>query len=171
MAGDSEGGNLAAAACLLARHAEAWAPVIAHHLRMYPALDAGMDLPCFDLFGEGHCLSRSAMAYCYEAYLADPAQRWLEQVSPLRAASLAGLPPASVISCEYDALRDEAEAHARRLQNDGVPVRALRLLGRVHACIHMPGRSCCTPVAGCGEYRGAQVPFPDNLQPGPEAFL
>lgn len=143
VAGDSAGGNLAAAACLLARHSDGWglagAPAIAHQLLLYPALDATMDSPSFDLFGEGYYLSRSAMAYCYQAYLADPALQRLEQVSPLHAASLAGLPPATVISCEYDPLRDEAEAYARRLQNEGVPVTALRLPGMAHACIHMLG--------------------------------
>lgn len=143
VAGDSAGGNLAAAACLAARHPEGWgaagAPAIAHQLLLYPALDAAMDAPSFDLFGEGHYLTRAAMAYCYGAYLAHPAQGRLEQVSPLAAHSLAGLPPATVISCAYDPLRDEAEAYARRLQEAGVPVQAVRLPGMVHACIHMLG--------------------------------
>lgn len=143
VAGDSAGGNLAAAACLAARHPEGWgaagAPAIAHQLLLYPALDAAMDAPSFDLFGEGHYLTRAAMAYCYAAYLAHPAQGRLEQVSPLAAHSLAGLPPATVISCAYDPLRDEAEAYARRLQEAGVPVQAVRLPGMVHACIHMLG--------------------------------
>ena len=143
VAGDSAGGNLAAAACLAARDGDGWgpagAPAIAHQLLLYPALDAAMDSPSFELFGEGHYLTRAAMVSCYGAYLADPAQGWLEQVSPLRAESLAGLPPATVISCEYDPLRDEAEAYARRLQVDGVPVAAVRLPGMVHACIHMLG--------------------------------
>ena len=143
VAGDSAGGNLAAAACLAARHPEGWgaagAPAIAHQLLLYPALDAAMDAPSFDLFGEGHYLTRAAMAYCYAAYLAHPAQGRLEQVSPLAAHSLAGLPPATVISCAYDPLRDEAEAYARRLQEAGVAVQAVRLPGMVHACIHMLG--------------------------------
>ena len=143
VAGDSAGGNLAAAACLAARQGDGWgaagAPAIAHQLLLYPALDAAMDSPSFDSFGEGHYLTRAAMAYCYDAYLAHPAQRRLEQVSPLRADSLAGLPPATVISCAYDPLRDEAEAYARRLQGEGVAVQAVRLPGMVHACIHMLG--------------------------------
>jgi acetyl esterase len=143
VAGDSAGGNLAAAACLPVLReggrGAAGAPAIAHQLLMYPALDAAMDSPSFDLFGEGHYLTRAAMAYCYGTYLAEPAQAQSEQVSPLRAASLAGLPPATVISCEYDPLRDEAEAYARRLRDDGVPVTAVRLPGMVHACIHMSG--------------------------------
>lgn len=143
VAGDSAGGNLAAAACLAARHGDGWgaggAPSIAHQLLLYPALDAAMDSPSFDLYGDGHSLTRATMAYCYEAYLADPAQGRLEQVSPSRAESLAGLPPATVISCEYDPLRDEAEAYAARLQEDGVLVTAVRLPGMIHGCIHMLG--------------------------------
>ena len=98
-----------------------------------------MDSPSFDLFGDGHSLTRATMAYCYEAYLADPAQGRLEQVSPSRAESLAGLPPATVISCEYDPLRDEAEAYAARLQEDGVLATAVRLPGMIHGRIHMLG--------------------------------
>lgn len=143
VAGDSAGGNLAAAACLAARSGEGWgaagAPAIAHQLLLYPALDTAMDSPSFEQFGEGHYLTRAAMAFCYGAYLADSSQGRLEQVSPLRAESLAGLPSTTVISCEYDPLRDEAEAYARRLQEGGVPVTAVRLPGLVHACIHMLG--------------------------------
>lgn len=143
VAGDSAGGNLAAAACLAARQCDGWgaagAPAIAHQLLLYPALDAAMDSASFDEFGDGHYLTRAAMEYCYAAYLADPAQRRLEQVSPLRAGSLAGLPPATVISCACDPLRDEAEAYARRLQSEGVAVQAVRLPGMVHACMHMLG--------------------------------
>lgn len=143
VAGDSAGGNLAAAACLAARHPEGWdaagPPAIAHQLLLYPALDAAMDSASFDRFGEGHYLTRAAMAFCYAAYLAHPAQGRLEQVSPLHAGRLAGLPPATVISCEYDPLRDEAEAYARRLQGEGVAVECVRLPGMVHACIHMLG--------------------------------
>lgn len=143
VAGDSAGGNLAAAACLAARQGDGWgaagAPAIAHQLLLYPALDAAMDSASFDQFGDGYYLTRAAMAYCYAAYLAHSSQGRLEQASPLRADSLAGLPPATVISCAYDPLRDEAEAYARRLQGDGVPVESVRLPGMVHACMHMLG--------------------------------
>ena len=96
VAGDSAGGNLAAAACLLARQQEGWgaagAPAIAHQLLLYPALDAAMDSPSFHQFGEDHYLTRAAMEYCYGAYLGDAAPGRHELVSPLRAEHLAGLP-------------------------------------------------------------------------------
>ncbi len=143
VAGDSAGGNLAAAACLLAQEKQGWgaagAPAIAHQLLLYPALDAAMDSPSFQQFGEGHYLTRAAMEYCYGAYLGDAAPGRHELVSPLRAEHLAGLPQATVISCEYDPLRDEAEAYAQRLAQAGVAVQAVRLPGMVHACIHMLG--------------------------------
>lgn len=143
VAGDSAGGNLAAAACLLAQDKGGWgaagAPAIAHQLLLYPALDAAMDSASFHQFAEGHYLTRAAMEYCYGAYLGDAASGRHELVSPLRADHLAGLPPATVISCEYDPLRDEAEAYAQRLAQAGVAVQAVRLPGMVHACMHMLG--------------------------------
>ena len=143
VAGDSAGGNLAAAACLLAQEKQGWgaagAPAIAHQLLLYPALDTAMDSESFQRFGEGHYLTRAAMESCYGAYLDDAASGRHELVSPLRADHLAGLPPATVISCEYDPLRDEAEAYAQRLAQAGVAVAAVRLPGMVHACMHMLG--------------------------------
>lgn len=80
-------------------------------------------------------------ALCWENYLGDRRHPYAE---PLRMASLRGVPPATILSCEYDPLRDEAEAYARRLEEAGVPVRCERLPGMVHACIHMSG---LTPAA------------------------
>lgn len=62
----------------------------------------------------------------------------------MHAATLRGLPPAAILSCEYDPLRDEAEQYAQRLREAGVTVRCERLPGMVHACIHMLG---LTPAA------------------------
>jgi acetyl esterase len=143
VAGDSAGGNLAAAACLLAQEKQGWgaagAPAIAHQLLLYPALDAAMDSASFHQFGEGHYLTRAAMAYCYGAYLGDAVPDRQELVSPLHAGQLSALPAATVISCEYDPLRDEAEAYALRLAQAGVQVQAVRLPGMVHDCMHMLG--------------------------------
>ncbi|MCB4786677.1 alpha/beta hydrolase [Delftia sp. Lp-1] len=102
-------------------------------------IGVAMDSPSFHQFGEGHYLTRAAMEYCYGAYLGDAAPGRQELVSPLRADHLAGLPQATVISCEYDPLRDEAEAYAQRLAQAGVAVKAVRLPGMVHACMHMLG--------------------------------
>ena len=82
------------------------------------------------------------MAFCWDNYLGRRRHPYAE---PLHAASLSGLPPATILSCEYDPLRDEAEDYAQRLQKAGVKVRSERLQGMVHACIHMSG---LTPATG-----------------------
>lgn len=89
----------------------------------------------------GHFLTRDAMVFCWQQYLA---QRRDPGAEPLHAATLRGLPPATILSCEYDPLRDEAEQYAQRMREAGVPVRCERLPGMVHACIHMLG---LTPAA------------------------
>lgn len=135
--GDSAGGNLAAAACLVAR--EEGGPPIAHQLLLYPPLDASMDTASYRTYGQGYYLTKEVMQYCFAMYLADPSEGASPYVSPLHAASLEGLPPATLLACEFDPLRDEAQAYAERLQQAGVPVDLTVLPGMVHACIHMCG--------------------------------
>ncbi|RQS58400.1 alpha/beta hydrolase [Burkholderia sp. Bp8963] len=135
--GDSAGGNLAAAACLVAR--EQGGPPIAHQLLLYPPLDASMNTASYRTYGQGCYLTQEVMQYCFAMYLADPAEGSSPYVSPLRAASHEGLPPVTLLACEYDPLRDEAQAYAERLRQAGVPVDLAVLPGMVHACIHMCG--------------------------------
>lgn len=137
--GDSAGGNLAAAATLLARDRSG--PHIEHKLLLYPALSRGMSSESYREFAEGYYLTRDAMVFCWENYLGERRHPYAE---PLHMVSLRGLPPATILSCEYDPLRDEAEQYALRLEEAGVPVRCERLAGMVHACIHMSG---LTPAA------------------------
>ncbi|OKP52535.1 esterase [Serratia marcescens] len=137
--GDSAGGNLAAAVALLAR--DRGGPHIERQLLLYPALSREMATTSYREFAEGHFLTRDAMVFCWQQYLA---QRRDPSAEPLHAATLRGLPPATILSCEYDPLRDEAEQYAQRLREAGVPVRCERLPGLVHACIHMLG---LTPAA------------------------
>ncbi|HEJ7118710.1 TPA: alpha/beta hydrolase [Serratia marcescens] len=108
---------------------------------VYQALSREMATTSYREFAEGHFLTRDAMVFCWQQYLAlrrDPG------AEPLHAATLHGLPPATILSCEYDPLRDEAEQYAQRLREAGVSVRCERLPGMVHACIHMLG---LTPAA------------------------
>ncbi|HGY5931954.1 TPA: alpha/beta hydrolase fold domain-containing protein, partial [Serratia marcescens] len=107
----------------------------------YPALSREMATTSYREFAEGHFLTRDAMVFCWQQYLA---QRRDPGAEPLHAATLRGLPPATILSCEYDPLRDEVEQYAQRLREAGVPVRCERLPGMVHACIHMLG---LTPAA------------------------
>ena len=135
--GDSAGGNLAAAAALLARDRDG--PPLAHQLLIYPALAADFTTASYSEFAHGYSLTRDIMQFCWSSYLRDAADAASAYAAPLRAASLAGLPPATVLVSEYDPLRDEGEAYARRLRLDGADVRCKRLAGMVHACIHMLG--------------------------------
>ena len=137
--GDSAGGNLAAATALLAR--DRGGPRIEHQLLLYPALSRDMATESYRAFAEGYYLTRDAMTFCWHSYLGERRHPYAE---PLHAASLCGLPPATILSCEYDPLRDEAERYALRLEEAGVAVRCERLPGMVHACIHMSG---LTPAA------------------------
>ncbi|MBH2914723.1 alpha/beta hydrolase [Serratia marcescens] len=137
--GDSAGGNLAAAVAQLAR--DRGGPHIERQLLLYPALSREMTTKSYCEFAEGYFLTRDAMVFCWQQYLA---QRRDPGAEPLHAATLRGLPPATILSCEYDPLRDEAEQYAQRLREAGVPVRCERLPGMVHACIHMLG---LTPAA------------------------
>jgi acetyl esterase len=77
-------------------------------------------------------LTREAMAWYWDQYVPDRAIRGEPGVSPLRAASLSGLPSALVVTAEYDVLRDEAEAYAGRLRECGVAARLVRYDGLIH---------------------------------------
>ncbi|VWC57010.1 esterase [Burkholderia aenigmatica] len=140
--GDSAGGNLAAAACLVAR--ERSGPAIAHQLLLYPPLDASMSTVSYRTCGQGYYLTQEIMRVCFDLYLADADDGSSPGVSPLRAASFEGLPPATLLACEYDPVRDDAQAYAERLREAGVPADCVVLPGMIHACIHMVG---VTPAA------------------------
>ena len=137
VAGDSAGGNLAAAAALLAR--ERGGPVLAHQLLLYPALDHAFDTASYHAFADGYSLTREAMRFCWSTYLTGADDGASALASPLRAASVAGLPPATVLVCAYDPLHDEGVAYAQRLFESGVAADCVSLPGMIHACIHMLG--------------------------------
>src|SRR5690606_25748226 len=134
VAGDSAGGNLAAVTALLARDAGVR---LAHQLLVYPVTDTAMNTPSWRLYGSGYGLDAADLARFMGLYRAgaDPAD---PRLAPLRAPDLAGVAPATVITAEYDILRDEAEAYARRLADAGVPVELRRFDGVVHAFFLMP---------------------------------
>jgi acetyl esterase len=132
IAGDSVGGNMAAAVTLLAK--ERQGPKLAYQVLFYPVTDAGMNTPSYRQFGEGgYWLTGAAMHWFWDAYV-PVEERLRPTVSPLRASveELRGLPPALIIVDENDVLRDEGEAYARKLQMAEVPVTAMRALGTVH---------------------------------------
>jgi acetyl esterase len=134
--GDSAGGNLAAAVVLLAR---AGGPALAGQLLVYPNTDQNADDESMRAADDPFLFNRHSVAWYRQHYLADPADVADPLASPLRAESLAGLPPALVITAEYDPLRDQGEAYARRLADAGVHVELSRYPGMAHGFFTMAG--------------------------------
>ncbi|MFD9391153.1 alpha/beta hydrolase [Streptomyces sp. NPDC060000] len=132
VAGDSVGGNMAAALTLMAKQ-RGDVPLV-HQILFYPVTDASFDTGSYHQFAEGFFLRRDAMQWFWDQYTTDEAERAQITASPLRATTeqLTGLPPALVITGEADVLRDEGEAYANRLREAGVPVTAVRYQGIIH---------------------------------------
>jgi acetyl esterase len=131
VAGDSAGGNLAAAVALMAR--DHGGPKLAHQLLIYPVTDADFDRPSYGANGGGeYYLSTEGMKWFWRHYLGgiDPRSEPLAAV--LQQANLAGLPSATVITAEYDPLRDEGNAYAAKLAEAGVAVDAACAPGMIH---------------------------------------
>jgi acetyl esterase len=133
IAGDSAGGNLAAVVALRAR--DEGGPRIALQVLIYPVTDCDFSTPSYRAFGDGYLLTAKAMQWFWDQYVADHAARHNPLASPLRANSLAGLPPALVELAGYDCLLDEGAAYARRLDADGVPTATRCWSGLVHGFI------------------------------------
>ncbi len=133
--GDSAGANLAAGLALRIR--DGGGPRIAQLLLLYPVTDRNFETVSYREFASGFGLSRANMQWFWDCYLPGVSGIPDPQAAPLRAASLKGLPPAFVLTAEFDVLRDEGEAFARRLHKEGVPVRGLRFLGMNHGFIRM----------------------------------
>lgn len=135
VAGDSAGANMAIAVSLLA--ATRGGPAISGAALFFPVTDAGFDTPSYNEFATGHFLTRDAMQWFWDHYLPDPEARSQPLASPLQASpeELSAFPPAFVMTCECDVLRDEGEAFARKLAEAGVRVTSVRYLGAIHACL------------------------------------
>jgi acetyl esterase len=131
--GDSAGANLAAGLAIRVR--DGGGPRIASQLLIYPVTDRHFETVSYLEYASGYGLTRANMQWFWESYY--PAADLDPTVAPLRTRSLRGLPPAHVITAEYDVLRDEGEAYARRLHKEGVPVRGTRYLGMNHGFIRM----------------------------------
>jgi acetyl esterase len=134
VAGDSAGGNLAAVCALLARDDGIG---LAHQVLLCPNTDSGLDSASFTEFAEGYGLTAAGMAWSFGHYLGY-ADRSDPRIAPLRAGDLSGLAPATVVTAEYDILRDEGEAYAHALAAAGVPVELRRYAGMIHNFITLP---------------------------------
>ena len=135
--GDSAGGNLTAAVALMAR--ERAGPPLAFQVLIYPVLDLASESASRKENGEGYFLTAAGMTWYEEQYLRDDADRKNVLASPLLAGDLAGLPPALVVTAEYDPLRDEGEAYGRRLTEAGVPATVSRYDGMFHGFLAFAG--------------------------------
>jgi len=132
--GDSAGGTLATVVSMRARDEGVR---LAHQLLLYPPTDAAMDTPSWAAYGVGYGLGADGMARFWGYYVgdADPGD---PRISPLRAPDLSGLAPATIITAEYDILRDEGEAYGARLAEAGTPVEVTRYDGVVHSFFVLP---------------------------------
>jgi acetyl esterase len=155
VAGDSAGGNLAAVTALHIR--DKGGPDLAAQLLIYPGTDpAGPREGSMAETGEGFYLTPDIMDFYDASYIAsaDPCSPY---ISPLRAPSLANLPPALVLVAEYDPLRDQGQAYAKRLAEEGVPTELMNYEGAIHGFLSFPVPMGKEAIATCGAWLKAQL--------------
>ena len=133
--GESAGGNLATVTTLMARDRGGKMPV--HQMLIYPITNYAFDTPSYREFVNAQPLNTPTMQWFWSYYLRRTADGASPYASPLRAQSLRGLPPATVITAEVDPLRDEGEAYAQRLREAGVEVKSTRYTGVTHEFFSM----------------------------------
>ena len=135
--GDSAGGNLAAAVTLKARDVNG--PKIAFQVLIYPAVQYGWDTPSSLANAEGYLLERGDMEYFWNHYVRDPSDGENPYCAPLVADDHSGLPPALVVSAEFDPLCDDGEYYANKLRQAGVPVKFSFYEGQIHGFLGLGG--------------------------------
>ncbi len=137
VAGDSAGGNLAAVVSLLSRDRKG--PPICCQALIYPATDlSSLNSSSYRQFGEGFLLTKEGMEWFRSHYLPN-SEDWIgPYASPLLAPDHRNLPPAIVITAQFDPLRDEGEAYAEKLRQAGVPVKLFRYDGMIHGFVSFP---------------------------------
>ncbi len=130
--GNSVGGNMTASVALKAK-AEG-GPVLKCQVMFWPVTDANFETESYNEYEVGYFLTRPMMKWFWDAYTTDPKQRKEIYASPLQATTeqLKDLPPAMVQTAGNDVLRDEGEAYARKLDEAGVEVTAVRYEGLIH---------------------------------------
>ena len=134
--GDSAGGNLAAAVALKAR--DHGGPSLSLQLLVYPVTAMDFNTGSYRQNAEGYLLSADAMKWYWNHYLSNDADAANPYAAPAAAKDLTGLPPALVITAEFDPLRDEGEAYAQRLMAAGVATTSSRYDGMIHGFFGMP---------------------------------
>lgn len=138
VAGDSAGATMAIVTAMRAR--DAGTPAIVAQFLMYPVTDYPDSPPCsYAERGEGCGLTVAAMRWGWDLYITNPQDRAHPHASPLRARDLAGLPPAYILTAEYDLLRDEGKAFADRLSQVGVETTLVHYDDMNHGFMNMVG--------------------------------
>lgn len=135
--GDSAGGNLAAVVSLMARDKNEID--LAYQLLIYPVTNYSYETVSYRDNAVGYLLTKDSMVWFWNHYLRDAEDGKNPYASPLRTEDLSSLPPALVITAEFDPLRDEGEAYAQRLKEAGVQVEETRYNGMIHGFFWMPG--------------------------------
>jgi len=163
--GDSAGGNLATVVALHAR--DHGGPEIAFELLIYPGIDQRGAHPSVTRNGEGYLLTKKAIAYFRGHYLPNPKDYLDWRASPLLAKSLAGLPPAYVITAGYDPLLDEGREYAERMAKQGVDVAYHEYPDMVHGFILFGGvlDTANSAVAECCEKLRGSWKMEDTCHP------
>jgi acetyl esterase len=135
VAGDSSGGSFAA---VLAQMAREDGLALRHQLLLYPVIDRNFDRPSYREFEKGYLLSAELMRWFWQQYASeDFAEDW--RVSPIRQIDLKSVAPATIITAEYDVLRDEAEDYAGKLREAGVPTQLKRWDGQIYGFLLQQG--------------------------------
>jgi acetyl esterase len=140
LAGDSAGANLATVTALLAR--DRGLPDIAGQLLVYPAIAADFGTESYRRFGDGYYNTATAMAWYWDQYIPNVADRSHPTASPLQA-ELDGLPPAVVITAGFDPLRSEGESYAKALAEASIPTIHRDYAGAIHGFMTMPSLGIC----------------------------
>jgi acetyl esterase len=150
VAGDSAGGNLSTVVSILAR--DAGGPAVCFQALIYPTTDARADYPSVRDNGDNAFLSHDTMLWFYEHYHGDAENKLDWRASPILAEDLSNLPPALIVTAEYDTLRDEGEAYGEALREAGNSVTTRRYEGMTHVFVQLAGlleegRQAITEVA------------------------
>ena len=136
--GESAGATLSTVTCMMIR--ERGGPRLTLQVLVYPVTDCSFLTRSHKKYADGYMLTREMMNWIWDQYLTDKRDAEHPHVSPLRAKSLRNLPPALVLTAEYDPLCDEGKAYAGRLKQDGVKVRYSLYEGMVHGFFRMTDR-------------------------------
>jgi cation diffusion facilitator CzcD-associated flavoprotein CzcO/acetyl esterase/lipase len=134
VSGWSAGGGIAAVVCQLAR--DLGGPNILGQVLLMPATAGDTTNASFTENADGYGLTTPLMRWFYDHYI-DTADRSDPRFAPLRAADLSGLPPAMVVTAEFDPLRDDGDAYAAALAAAGVPTEHVRARGHTHQSVSM----------------------------------